>query len=77
MVEIKRPKNFMEVVKTRRSFRKYSDAKIEDKKLEYLENVAYECAISFGFKSAFFIFVTEEEKRKELRRAIFSSREAR
>ncbi len=62
----------MEVVKTRRSFRKYSDAPIEDKKLKYLENVASECAGSFGFKSAFFIFVTEEEKRKKLRRAIFS-----
>ena len=62
----------MEVVKTRRSFRKYSDAPIEDEKLKYLEDVVCECASSFGFKSAFFIFVTEDEQRRKVRRAIFS-----
>ena len=72
MVEIKRPKNFMEIVKTRRSFRKYSDAPIENDKLKYLKNVSIECANSFGFKSAFLIFITDEGQRKKLRRAIFS-----
>jgi len=64
--------NFMEIVRMRRSFRKFSDKPLELEKVEYLKKVLSESAQAFGFVDLSFVFVLEDGLRKRLARAIFS-----
>lgn len=66
------PADLMDVIRLRRSYRRYSDKPIQAEKIEYLKEVVLDGASALGFESPFFIFVTEPEQKKRLRRAIFS-----
>ena len=68
----KSPVDLMEVIKVRRSYRKYADERLPAGKMDYLKKVVLEGASAFDFKSPFFIFVTEPDLKKRLRRAVFS-----
>ncbi len=63
---------FMDIVRIRRSVRKYTDAPIEPDKIDYLCRVARQGGRSLGTKSPFFLFVIDPETRRRLSRAIFS-----
>ncbi len=62
----------MEIVRIRRSVRKYADIPVEPEKLDHLAHVARQGARSFGFMSPRFLFVIDEGTRKRLTRANFS-----
>jgi nitroreductase len=68
----KRPGSVMEVIRIRRSVRKYADTIVEPDEIEALTRVAREGARVLGARSPFFIFVFEPEARRRLSRAIFS-----
>jgi nitroreductase len=63
---------FMDVVKIRRSYRRYSDSPVEDEKLALLHDVVREATRSLGCNHTTFIFVTNKKKKNILKRAIFS-----
>jgi len=66
------PKSLMDVIKIRRSYRKYTDDEIPTEKIDYLKNVVLEGASAFGFESPHFIFVTKPDVKKRLKKGIFS-----
>ena len=68
----KRPKSFMEIVKIRRSVRKYTDAPIEREKLDHLCEVVRTGTRAFGFRSPLFFFVIDPATKRRLKRAVFS-----
>ncbi|MBN1573852.1 MAG: nitroreductase family protein [Deltaproteobacteria bacterium] len=68
----KSPNDLMDVIKVRRSYRKYAGDPIPGDKIGYLKEVVLEGASAFGFKSPFFVFVTRPEGKKLLKRGIFS-----
>jgi nitroreductase len=68
----RKPKSFMEVVKTRRSVRKYVDTPIEREKIDALCEVAREGVRAFGFSSPRLLFVIDRRERDKVSRAIFS-----
>ncbi len=70
----KSPIDLMEVIKVRRSYRKYTDEQIPagNINMDYLKKVVLDGAWAFGFNSPFFIFVTRPDLKKRLKRAIFS-----
>lgn len=70
--EKNKPKNLIDVIRIRRSYRKYADDAVSGEKIEYLKKVVLEGATTFGFESPFFIFVTRPETKKRIKRAIFT-----
>ena len=66
------PESLMDVIKIRRSYRKYTDDEIPNDKIDYLKNVVLEGASAFGFESPHFIFVTKPDVKKRLKKGIFS-----
>lgn len=62
----------MEVIKTRRSVRKYIDADVSPEEIEILCSVAREGAQALGTTSPFFLFVFDPAVKRRLSRAIFS-----
>jgi nitroreductase len=68
----KKPKSFMEVVKTRRSVRKYVDTPIDRKLIDALCETARQGVRAFGFSSPLFLFVIDPGERKKVSRAVFS-----
>ncbi len=62
----------MDVIKIRRSYRKYTDDVIPNDKIDYLKKVVLEGASAFGFESPHFVFVTKPDVKKRLKKAIFS-----
>jgi nitroreductase len=68
----KKPANLMDVIKSRRSVRKYSDAVVGPDEVELLARVAREGARALGTGSPFFLFVFDPEVKRRLSRAIFS-----
>lgn len=65
-------KSLMDVIRIRRSFRKYTGDEIPADKIDYMKKVVLKGASTFGVESPFFIFVTKRDMKKRLRRAIFS-----
>ncbi len=68
----KKPTSVMEIIKIRRSVRKYTDAAVRPDEIESLIRVAREGARVLGTTSPFFLFVTDPEIKRGLSRAIFS-----
>ena len=62
----------MEIIKVRRSVRKYADTIVPPDEIETLARVAREGAHAFGAASPFFLFVFDPETKRRLSRAIFS-----
>jgi nitroreductase len=68
----KKPANVMEIIKIRRSVRKYADSAIRPDEIELLADVAREGGRALGVRSPLFLFVFDPEIRRRLSRAIFS-----
>jgi nitroreductase len=68
----KSPAGLMEIIKVRRSVRKYADAIVPPDEIELLGRVAREGARAFGVASPYFLFVFDPETKHKLSRAIFS-----
>ncbi len=68
----KKPADLMEIIKVRRSVRKYADTIVPPDEIETLARVAREGAHAFGADSPFFLFVFDPETKRRLSRAIFS-----
>jgi len=68
----RKPGNVMDIVRIRRSVRKYADTVVTPDEIELLAGVAREGARALGARSPFFLFVFDPEIRRKLSRAIFS-----
>lgn len=68
----KQPAGLMDIIKVRRSVRKYADTIVSPDEIEKLSRVAREGTYAFGAASPFFLFVFDPETRRRLSRAIFS-----
>ena len=66
------PSNFIQIVRIRRSVRKYADTPIEQDKIDHLREVAREGTRALGFISPLFLFVIDQGKKRGLSRAVFS-----
>jgi nitroreductase len=68
----KGPAGLMEVIKVRRSVRKYADTAVSPDEIETLACVAREGVRVFGAAGSYFLFVFDPEARRGLSRAIFT-----
>jgi nitroreductase len=59
----------LDILRERRSIRKYKDSKIETEKIELLKEAALRSPSSRGINSWRFLFVTDKSKLEELSRA--------
>lgn len=70
--QARKPAGVLEIIKVRRSVRKYSDSDVTPDEIETLLRVAREGARAFGAASPRFLFVLNPETKRRLSRAIFS-----
>ena len=62
----------MDLIKTRRSYRKYADLPVESEKLEALKTTCAEAAHAFGSGATRFVFVQDPRARRRFIRAATS-----
>ncbi len=67
-----RPAGLMDIIKVRRSVRKYTDTPVGPDEIDLLARVARNGARALGAKSPSFLFVADPAARRRLTRAIFS-----
>jgi nitroreductase len=67
-----KPAGLMDIIKVRRSVRKYADTPVGPEEIDLLARVVREGARVLGAKSPFFLFVMDPAVKRRLSRAIFS-----